>query len=102
MGIDTTAFLQLAEAIVSQPTAPFHEDAVRAEIARQLTPCKSIHLGEDRFGNLIARYQRGKKSPTLAFAAHMDHPGYVGREFLGGVPKAYLKKNAPLEKFGTF
>jgi len=102
MGIDTTAFLQLAEAIVSQPTAPFHEDAVRAEIARQLATCKSIQLDEDRFGNLIARYQRGKKSPTLAFAAHMDHPGYVGREFLGGVPKAYLKKKAGTEKFGTF
>ena len=102
MGIDTATFLQLAEAIVSQPTAPFHEDAVRAAIARQLAPCKSIHLQEDRFGNLIARYQRGKKPPTLAFAAHMDHPGYVGREFLGGVPKAYLRKKAATEKFGSF
>jgi putative aminopeptidase FrvX len=102
MGIDTASFLKVAEAIVSQPTAPFHEDAVRAEIARQLAGCKSVHLEEDRFGNLIARYQRGKKPPALAFAAHMDHPGYVGREFLGWVPKAYLRKKPATQKFGTF
>ena len=69
MGIDTRGFLKVAEAIVSQPTAPFHEDAVRAEIARQLAGCKSVRLEEDRFGNLIARFQRGKKTPSLAFAA---------------------------------
>src|SRR5687767_1845882 len=74
MGIDTEAFLNIARGILSQPTAPFHEDAVRAEIARQLSGCKSVSLEEDRFGNLIARYQRGTKAPALAFAAHMDHP----------------------------
>ena len=100
--MDTAAFLDIAQAILSQPTAPFHEDAVRAEIARQLLPCKAVRLEEDSFGNLIAIYQRGKKAPSLAFAAHMDHPAYVGREFLGGVPKAYLKKKPATEKFGTF
>lgn len=102
MGIDTEAFVNIARGILSQPTAPFHEDAVRAEIARQLSGCKSVALEEDRFGNLIARYQRGKKAPTLAFAAHMDHPGYVGREFMGGVPKSYLKRKPATAKFGGF
>lgn len=100
--MDTDAFLDIAQAILTQPTAPFHEEAVRAEIARQLIGCKSVSLKEDKFGNLIALYQRGKKKPSLAFAAHMDHPAYVGKEFLGGVPKAYLDKKPPTEKFGTF
>jgi putative aminopeptidase FrvX len=102
MEITTEEFLEIAEAILRQPTAPFHEEAVRAEIARLLQPCRNVRLEEDRFGNLIATYQRGKKPASLAFAAHMDHPAYVGREFLGGVPKAYLKKNPPTEKFGKF
>ena len=102
MGIDTAAFSEIARGILKQPTAPFHEDAVRAEIVRQLSGCKSVHLKEDRFGNLIARFQRGNKQPTLAFAAHMDHPGYVGKEFLGGVPKSYLKRKPPTVTFRGF
>jgi putative aminopeptidase FrvX len=100
--MDTAAFLEIARAILSQPTAPFHEEAVCAEIVRLLANCKSVHLEEDRFGNLIARYQRGKKPPTVAFAAHMDHPAYVGREFMGGVPKSYLRKKPPTRKFDGF
>jgi putative aminopeptidase FrvX len=102
MAIDPAAYLEIAEGILDQPTAPFHEGAVRAEIRRQLEACKFVQLQEDRFGNLIARYQRGTKEPALAFAAHMDHPGYVGREFLGGVPNSYLKQKPPTEKFGGF
>jgi putative aminopeptidase FrvX len=100
--MDTAAFLEISCAILSQPTAPFHEEAIRAEIVRLLANCKSVHLEEDRFGNLIARYQRGKNPPTVAFAAHMDHPAYVGREFMGGVPKSYLKKKPLTRKFDGF
>ena len=100
--METDAFLEIAQAILNQPTAPFHEEAVRSEISRLLADAKSVHLEEDRFGNLIARYQRGKKSPTVAFAAHMDHPAYVGREFMGWVPKSYLKKKPPTQKFDGF
>jgi endoglucanase len=32
----------------------------------------------------------------------MDHPAYVGREFLGGVPGRYLKKKPATKKFGAF
>jgi putative aminopeptidase FrvX len=100
--MQTADFLATARAILSQPTAPFHEDAVRAEIRKLLTGLPHVTLEEDDFGNLIATYQNGPAKPTLAFAAHMDHPGFVGRDFFGGVPASYLKKNKLKKKFGAF
>jgi endoglucanase len=61
-----------------------------------------VSVEEDAFGNLIALYRRGTAKPRYAFAAHMDHPGYVGRDFLGGVPKAYFKAKPARRKFGAF
>ncbi len=79
-------------AILEQPTAPFHEDAVAAEITRLLADCPHVTLEQDSFGNLVARYQRGEAPIRFAFAAHMDHPAWVRNEkdeweFLGGVPE---------------
>ena len=100
--MDDTDILSIARRILGQPTAPFHEDAVRREIRALLADCAHIALTEDRFGNLLAHYRRGKFAARFAFAAHMDHPGYVGREFLGGVPERYLKKKPRTRKFGAF
>jgi endoglucanase len=100
--MDSNAFLAIARRILAQPTAPFHEDAVRAEIRALLADCPHIRLVEDSFGNLLALYRRGKAKARFAFAAHMDHPGYVGREFLGGVPDSYLRKKPATRKFGAF
>ncbi len=100
--MQTPAYLAIARTILSQPTAPFHEDAVRAEIERLLADCPHVRLVRDDFGNLLALYRRGKAKPRFAFAAHMDHPAYVGRDFLGGVPLSYRKKKPPTEKFGAF
>jgi endoglucanase len=97
------ALIELARAILAQPTAPFHEDAVRAEILMQLAQCPHVTATQDAFGNVIACYRRGEnRQPQYAFAAHMDHPAYVGEEFLGGVPKEYREKNPPLRDFGAF
>ncbi len=96
------SFLPIVRAILEQPTAPFHEDFVRAEIERQLAGLPHVKLKRDAFGNLLALYRRGSGAPRYAFAAHMDHPGFVGRQFLGGVPEAYLKKKALQRKFGPF
>lgn len=95
-------FLPITRAILAQPTAPFHEDAVRAEITMQLAQLPHLSLAQDDFGNVIASYQRGPAEPRFAFAAHMDHPGFVGGEFLGGVSDRYLEKNAPTRDFGAF
>ena len=100
--MDTADILAIARRILAQPTAPFHEDAVRREIRALLADCAHVALSEDRFGNLLAHYRRGKSAARFAFAAHMDHPAYVGREFLGGVPERYLKKKPATRKSGAF
>ena len=99
--------------IVSRPTAPFHEQAVAEAILGFLKELPHVRLRGDKHGNLIAHYERGgsqKGAPRtrFAFAAHMDHPGWVRADqhglgpvahlpgekhpmqFLGGVPEAYL------------
>ena len=106
--------LEIAETILSCPTAPFHEAAVRESIVRLLGACPGVELRQDDFGNLIARYRGpGANLPSrYAFCAHMDHPGWVSpdltapdreRVFLGGVPASYLAKNLHrIRDFGPF
>ncbi len=93
-------------ALLEQPTAPFYEEAVAAEIERQLTGCPHVTLTRDSFGNLIAQYRRGNAETQWAFAAHMDHPGWVRAEgeweFLGGVPKEYFTGDPPRRVHSEF
>lgn len=100
--MESAAYIAIVRRIMAQPTAPFHEDAVRAEIRSQLADCPHVLVREDPFGNLLALYRRGSAKPRFAFAAHMDHPAYVGREFLGGVPDSYRRKKPATRKFGAF
>lgn len=92
---------------MEQPTAPFHEDAVRDEIVSQLQGCPHVSIEHDKFGNLIARYQRKTRRPAQwAFAAHMDHPGWVRTtenewRFLGSVRESFLV-HARKREFGDF
>jgi putative aminopeptidase FrvX len=93
--------LKLAKQVLSLPTAPYHEHAVREFVLKY---CSNVGLRveSDRVGNVIATFQRGSagtsrsKLPLLVFAAHMDHPGFEAlgptrAEFLGGVPKELFK-----------
>ena len=100
--MENPQLLETARAILAQPTAPFHEDAVRAEIFLQLAQLPHVHAEPDGFGNIVALYRRGSHDPRFALAAHMDHPGYVGEKFMGGVPEEYRKKNPPTRDFGAF
>jgi endoglucanase len=100
--MDTAALLDLTRSILAQPTAPFHEDAVRAEILIQLAQIPGVHVEQDDFGNIVARYDGCSGHAEYAFAAHMDHPGFVGAEFFGGVPVAYRAKKPPTRDFGAF
>lgn len=68
-------FLEIAERILLQPTAPYFEQGVATvivQIAREigLTP------RSDRAGNLILEYRQGAADRPLALMAHMDHPGF--------------------------
>lgn len=124
------ALLATIRSILAQPTAPFHEDAVRGEIVQLLAQCPHVTTSLDGFGNVIAHYQRGDAPARFAFAVHMDHPGFVQRpapsspspspsslatraeggegegddewEFLGGVPESYREKKPPVRDFGAF
>src|ERR1700679_9459 len=75
--MQSDALLDIIRSILAQPTAPFHEDAVRAKILIQLAQCPHVSAEQDDFGNVIAQYRRGDGEARYAFAAHMDHPGYV-------------------------
>jgi len=63
--------------LTSVPTAPFREKAVaakaRAWIARHLG--RKVAVREAR-GGLVVRYRGGGDGPSLAFAAHLDHPAF--------------------------
>lgn len=96
--------VSILERVLRQPTAPFMEGRV-ADLIRKFCRARStLRIKEDKFGNLLVRYRRGRIArggPLLVFAAHMDHPGFIagrqdsGREtaavFLGGVRKPYFK-----------
>jgi len=98
MSVPTLA--TILKRILKQPTAPFHEYHVRAEIEALLKDCPNVKLKRDKFGNLLATYKHGKHTsrPSWVLGAHMDHPGFVkvagaGKgvdpwQFLGGVPQA--------------
>ncbi len=99
--------LAVVEALTNQPTAPFHEAAVRDEIEAQLRQCPHVKFERDRFGNVVARYRRGgRRSGGWALAAHMDHPGWVrGKNgkltFLGSVAERF-RQNPKMKSFGDF
>ena len=103
------ALTSILKKLLNQPTAPFHEYHVRAQIEQFLLDIPNVEISMDAFGNLLATYRKGKRrsTPVWALGAHMDHPAWVrtpGKngdwEFLGGVPKAIVerKENFELKK----
>lgn len=66
--------LTICRAMVSQPTASFHEYQVRDLLIAQATAL-GLPSTLDRFGNLHIRYRRCRRLPSHTFIAHMDHPG---------------------------
>ena len=66
-------------------------------------------MRQDRFGNLLARYQRGHGARPVALVTHMDHPGFavtrrtaktVTAEVLGGLRAEVLVPGTPLRFYG--
>ena len=102
---NSSLFLSIAEALMSQAAAPYHEEGVAA-VVRQICRQHRIPLKKTPCGNLIATVKRGRAGRAMVMAAHMDHPGFViGRQemerswradFLGGVPDRYFKKGLKL------
>jgi putative aminopeptidase FrvX len=70
------SYLEVLQEIVSQPTAPYHEERVAARVVAYLREW-GIPFSVDDAGNLIARYQRGPACRPLILMAHMDHPAFT-------------------------
>ena len=88
--------------LLNLPTAPFLESAVYDYLVAACRGLTGVRLRTDRYGNLLAHYRhQPRKITPLAFAAHMDHPGFcaiemverrtVRAEFRGGVKPEYFK-----------
>lgn len=90
---------KLLRAVLSLPTAPFHEDFISAYV-RNYSAKLGLKVSSDRYGNLKVVYQKGKGRTKVCFTAHMDHPGFevtatkersIKVRLLGGVnPKHFL------------
>ncbi len=94
----TTELLRLAERLLSLPTAPYHEHAVRA-LVTEYCRILGLRVERDAAGNVFARYQQGARGAPLVLVAHMDHPGFEAlgpnrARFLGGVPKEMFRRGA--------
>jgi endoglucanase len=91
--------LQLLETILSQPSCPFHEQAVVAEV-RAWAKGRGVRFRRDPAGNVVLRRRRGaRRRPNWVFTAHMDHPGFLAKrqrgrsvwaEFRGWVFRQYF------------
>ncbi|MEM1059395.1 MAG: hypothetical protein AAGK14_09120 [Verrucomicrobiota bacterium] len=96
-----------AQSLCTPPTATYCEHHVLAALRPMLEPLPHVTLKSDRFGNLLARYRRGKGAPPVCLVAHTDHPGFGINQrrgqptphLLGGVKESYLPGKT-IEFFG--
>jgi len=88
--------LNLLGKILPLPTAPFHEHFVSSFLCEELKKA-DIDFQQDRYGNIVAG--GGDKKNSMAYVAHMDHPGFeiarvkvnrVEADWFGGVDAKYF------------
>jgi len=73
--MDARRLLKLLEDTARRPTARFHEGEVMGFASDWAAAC-GVHTQRDRCGNLVLRAGPEDGRPSLAFTAHMDHPGF--------------------------
>lgn len=71
---DPSDALATLRAIVTAPTAPYHEAHALAAIVAQLED-RGIDVTTDAYGQVHARVVRGEARP-MALVAHADHPAF--------------------------
>lgn len=103
----TLLYLDILRDIVSQPTAPFHEERGAARVGHWLRAW-GVPFAVDAHGNIVAHYQRGAPCRPLALMAHMDHPAFTitasggpdGAHYTaaleGGVPPRSFTREVPV------
>lgn len=62
--------------LLAIPTAPYKENQISDFIMNFCTERK-VGFRKDEFGNIIAFAKRKHPTGSLAFVAHMDHPGFI-------------------------
>ncbi len=68
--------MEILRLLGSRPAIPYREDGVRNGITDTLDQA-DIPFDTDRYGNVIAHIGTGEdRRPSIAFVAHMDHPGF--------------------------
>jgi endoglucanase len=105
-----TRALALLRRLTSVPTAPYQERAVTRQalgwIKENLGRAVSVKRCR---GGVVVRYQGNGQGPSLALAAHLDHPGFRLRkvtptgaeaELQGGLP-AHLLEGCAVEAFAA-
>lgn len=66
---------QVLEQLAAIPAASFHEQQMSQTIQGLLNGFH-VPFSLDRYGNILAHYQRGEPAQRLAMVAHMDHPAF--------------------------
>lgn len=110
---DAQFYLDTLREIVSIPTTSYHEQAVCRAI-RAFLDRYAIPYEVDKYGNILAHYQKGAPCRPLALMAHTDHPAFEleaagsfadypeanwsGR-LLGGVMPDYFKQPSGVRVF---
>jgi endoglucanase len=99
--------LAIAEALLRQPTVPFHEDLPREHciaFARE----RGLDVTTDAAGNVVVKYGPPDADRPLVLVAHLDHPGFVvdavegttaSLTFHGGLGSANVAPGAPVHFF---
>ncbi len=87
------------ELLASRPTAPYAEDAMVLAAHEFAKSVPGISISADRYQNLILKWKgssrNGRAGRTLAFSAHLDHPGFLWRGTRGGVKTATFHGGVP-------
>lgn len=87
--MDPQELARLASRLLSCPTAPYHEAGVRA-VVETICAEHGLAAGRDQWGNVIVRLGSRRQGRPIAFAAHLDHPGFAVERRLG--PKRLLAR----------
>ncbi|MCG3173260.1 MAG: hypothetical protein GMKNLPBB_01438 [Myxococcota bacterium] len=97
--VDNQRIEQVAAELLPIWTAPYCEERVMQYIAAFGEKLR-LPVEHDRHGNIIITCRKGKPKGRIAFAAHMDHPGFevegvwedrVHARWGGGVPPEYFQ-----------
>lgn len=83
---------KILASILNLPTAPLNDHTV-ATFVRWYCLCLGLKIKEDRAGNILVTYGKGK--PSVTFTAHMDHPGFeiISAYGKSGIAALYGKVN---------